>query len=233
LAAYLWDGSMFTSEKGIGKLTAKKAKHEEIVSDELCRFIMDVKVTVFNEAKQKAEGDDAVLDLTSEYTRALYAMREEKGQAQYPDANSTMRITYGTVGGFKPRDCIVCDWKTTPEGILEKHDPADYDFRLNDRQYLLYRAGNWGKWGFGPDNSQMYVNFLTDNDITGGNSGSPVLNSRGQLIGLAFDGNKESLASDAMYVDGYNKCVCVDIRFILWTLDRYAGMTRIIEELGL
>ena len=233
LAAYLWDGSMFTSEKGIGKLIAKKAKHEEIVSDELCRFIMDVKVTVFNEAKQKAEGDDAVLDLTSEYTRALYMMREENGQAQYPDANSTMRITYGTVGGFKPRDCIVCDWKTTPEGILEKHDPADYDFRLNDRQYLLYRAGNWGKWGFGPDNSQMHVNFLTDNDITGGNSGSPVLNSRGQLIGLAFDGNKESLASDAMYVDGYNKCVCVDIRFILWTLDRYAGMTRIIEELGL
>lgn len=78
----------------------------------------------------------------------------------------------------------------------------------------------------------MYVNFLTDNDITGGNSGSPVLNARGELIGLAFDGNKESLASDAEYNDGYNKCVCVDIRYILWTLDRYAGMTRILNELG-
>ena len=79
----------------------------------------------------------------------------------------------------------------------------------------------------------MYVDFLTDNDITGGNSGSPVLNSKGQLIGLAFDGNKESLSSDVWCQDGYNKCVCVDIRFILWTLDRYAGMDRIISELGL
>ena len=79
----------------------------------------------------------------------------------------------------------------------------------------------------------MYVNFLTDNDITGGNSGSPVLNSRGELIGLAFDGNKESLSSDVWCEDGYNKCVCVDIRFVLWTLDRYAGMTRIIEELDI
>ena len=140
---------------------------------------------------------------------------------------------YGTVGGFEPRDGMVCDWKTTSAGILEKHDPADYDFRLNDRQYLLYRRGDWGRWGAGPEGKTMYVNFLTDNDITGGNSGSPVMNSRGELIGLAFDGNKESLASDALWTEGYNKCVCVDIRFILWTIDRYAGMTRIIEELGL
>ena len=160
-------------------------------------------------------------------------MRESKGQVQYPDANSTMRITYGTVGGFKPLDCIMKDWKTTPAGILEKYDPTDYDFTLSDRQYLLYRAADWGKWGFGPDNSQMYVDFLTDNDITGGNSGSPVLNSRGQLIGLAFDGNKESLASDLWYTPDYSKGVCVDIRFVLWTLDKYAGMTRLIEELGL
>ena len=79
----------------------------------------------------------------------------------------------------------------------------------------------------------MYVDFLTDNDITGGNSGSPVLNAKGEIIGLAFDGNKESMASDVWYMPGYNKCVCVDIRFVLWTLDKYAGMTRIIDELGL
>ena len=233
LAAYLWDNSVFTSEKGIARLMDREVSHEEIVNDPLCRFTMEVKITAFNDSKTVAENGLSLIDLESEYTRALYQMRLDKGIQQYPDANSTMRITYGTVGGFKPRDCIVCDWKTTPEGILEKHDPADYDFRLNDRQFLLYRAGDWGKWGFGPDKSQMHVDFLTDNDITGGNSGSPVLNSRGELIGLAFDGNKESLASDAMYVPGYNKCVCVDIRFILWTLDRYAGMTRIIEEIGL
>ena len=79
----------------------------------------------------------------------------------------------------------------------------------------------------------MYVNFLTDNDITGGNSGSPVMNARGELIGLAFDGNKESLASDVYYVDGYTKCVCVDIRYVLWVLENYAGMGYILDEIGL
>ena len=233
LADALWTSSIFTSEEGIARLGRKEVPNEEIVADSLCRFVMEIKSTDFTEAKAAAEGTPNLTTLNREYTHALYQMRLEKGIVQYPDANSTMRITYGRVGGFEPRDGVVCEWKTTPAGILEKFNPADYDFYLNDRQYLLYSARQWGKWGFGPDGSQMYVNFLTDNDITGGNSGSPVLNSKGELIGLAFDGNKESLASDAMWTEGYNKCVCVDIRFILWTLDRYAGMTRIIDELGL
>ena len=233
LADALWTSSIFTSEEGIARLGRKEVPNEEIVADSLCRFVMEIKSTDFTNAKAAAEGTPNLTALNREYTHALYQMRLEKGIVQYPDANSTMRITYGRVGGFEPRDGVVCEWKTTPAGILEKFNPSDYDFYLNDRQYLLYSARQWGKWGFGPDGSQMYVNFLTDNDITGGNSGSPVLNSKGELIGLAFDGNKESLASDAMWTEGYNKCVCVDIRFILWTLDRYAGMTRIIEEIGL
>ena len=233
LADALWESSIFTSDEGIARLGRREVPNEEIVADSLCRFVMEIKSTDFTDAKAAAEGTPNLTSLSREYTHALYQMRLEKGIVQYPDANSTMRITYGRVGGFEPRDGVVCDWKTTPAGILEKFNPADYDFYLNDRQYLLYSARQWGKWGFGPDGSQMYVNFLTDNDITGGNSGSPVLNSRGELIGLAFDGNKESLASDAMWTEGYNKCVCVDIRFILWTLDRYAGMTRIIDELEL
>ena len=233
MACDLWAESLFASPESIERIFNGQVSQEEVLADKLGRFIMDVKITVFNEAKIKAEDGISTLELDRDYTHALYQMRQDKGIAQYPDANSTMRITYGTVGGLEPRDGMICDWKTTPAGILEKLNPADYDFSLNDRQYLLYRSGKWGRWGFGEDGSQMYVNFLTDNDITGGNSGSPVLNARGELIGLAFDGNKESLASDAMYVPGYNKCVCVDIRFILWTLDRYAGMTRIIDELGL
>ena len=233
LSDALWTSSIFTSEEGIARLGRREVPSEEIVSDSLCRFVMDIKSTDFTEAKEAAEGTPNLLSLNREYTHALYQMRLEKGIVQYPDANSTMRMTYGTVGGFEPRDGVVCDWKTTPSGILEKYKPGDFDFTLNDRQYLLYRAEDWGRWGFGPDGKTMYVNFLTDNDITGGNSGSPVLNSKGELIGLAFDGNKESLASDAWWTEGYNKCVCVDIRFILWTLDRYAGMTRIIDELGL
>ena len=233
IAEYIWENSFFTDESRRDKFLSEEHALEEYLSDPLFLFLQELKITRFNEATAAAEGQPKRSDLNKEYTHALYQMRLEKGIVQYPDANSTMRITYGTVGGYEPYDGIICDWKTTPMGILEKYDPADYDFRLNDRQYLLYRRGDWGRWGFGEDGSKMYVNFLTDNDITGGNSGSPVLNSRGELIGLAFDGNKESLSSDLWCQEGYNKCVCVDIRFILWTLDRYAGMTHIIEEIGL
>ena len=233
LAEYLWDNSIFTSEEGIARLGKREVPYEDIAADPLCRFTQEVRAADLNRIKTETEGTPDILALKKEYTHALYDLKAEMGEPQYPDANSTMRITYGAVGGFEPYDGVLCDWKTTPAGILEKYSPSDYDFTLNDRQYLLYRKGDWGRWGFGPDGKMMYVNFLTDNDITGGNSGSPVLNSRGELIGLAFDGNKESLASDVWYTPGYNMCVCVDIRFILWTLDRYAGMTRIIDEIGL
>lgn len=233
IADYVWDNSFMTDKDRMEKFISEEHTLDDYLGDPLYRFLQTLRVTVFNDATKEAEGEVTRTELNKEFTHALYQMRIEKGIPQYPDANSTMRITYGTVGGYEPRDGMVCDWKTTPAGILEKYNPADYDFYLNDRQYLLYRKGDWGKWGFGTGNSQMYVNFLTDNDITGGNSGSPVLNSKGELIGLAFDGNKESLASDVYCTPGYNKCVCVDIRFVLWTLDRYAGMTRIIDELGL
>jgi len=229
----LWSTSLFSTPEGIERMHRKEVSHEEITADPLGRFIMEVNITSFNNDKKAAENGVSTISLDKEFTHALYQMRLDKGEPQYPDANSTMRITYGTVGQLEPCDGMICDWKTTPAGILEKYNPSDYDFHLNDRQYLLYRSADWGRWGFGPDNSLVYVNFLTDNDITGGNSGSPVMNSKGELIGLAFDGNKESLTSDVWCEAGYNKCVCVDIRFILWTLDRYAGMTRIIEEIGL
>ena len=233
IAETIWENSFMTDLGRLETFLEEEHTVADYFDDPFFRFMQNMKVVVFNEEIQKIEGENRRLNLNREYTHALYQMRLDKGIVQYPDANSTMRLTYGTVGGIEPRDGMVCDWKTTPAGILEKHDPSDYEFRLDDRQYLLYRSGDWGRWGSGPDGKDMYVNFMTDNDITGGNSGSPVLNSRGELIGLAFDGNKESLASDVWYTPDYNKCVCVDIRFILWTIDRYAGMTRIIEELGL
>ena len=233
LADYIWENSFFTDMQNLERFISEEHTLTEYLTDPLFRFLQEVKVTKFNEATLAAEGDVSRSTLNKEFTHALYQMRLDKGIVQYPDANSTMRITYGTVGGYEPYDGVICDWKTTPAGILEKYQPGDFDFTLSDRQYLLYRKGDWGRWGFGENGSQMYVNFLTDNDITGGNSGSPVLNSKGELIGLAFDGNKESLASDVYCTPDYNKCVCVDIRFILWTLDRYAGMSRIIEELGI
>ena len=233
IAGYLWDNSFLTDMTRLNTFLETEHTVSEYLADPFFRFFDDVEILTFNNRIQEAEGENDRTELDREFVHALYQMREDKGIPQYPDANSTMRITYGTVRPVEPYDGVFCDWKSTAKGMIEKYDPASYEFNLSDRQYLLYKQGDWGRWGYGPDGKTMYVNFLTDNDITGGNSGSPVLNSKGELIGLAFDGNKESLANDMMCVDGYNMCVCVDIRYILWTLDRYAGMTRIIEELGL
>jgi hypothetical protein len=191
--------------------------------DSLFRLLSEIKVLNYNQTVDRVSGDKPVGLLGREYTHALYQMREDKGRVQYPDANSTMRLTYGVVGGYEPRDGIWCDWKSSPQGLVAKHNPAVYDFCLKeDWKALLER-----------EQPQMPIDFLTDNDITGGNSGSPVMNARGELIGLAFDGNKESLASDASYTPQYNKCVCADIRFALWVLERYAGMGYLLEELDL
>ena len=185
---------------------------------ELMDFITEVKITAFNDREQHT-GD--LTDLQHRYTRALYAARAAKDEVQYPDANSTMRITYGRVASLDPWDAVHISWYSTPRSLREKYDPAQHDYALpTDFMAALDRYD-------GP------VNFLTDNDITGGNSGSPVLNGRGEVIGLAFDGNKESLASDFSFTPDYNKCVCVDIRYVLWILRDYVGLERIVKELGL
>ena len=233
IAEYIWSNSFLTDIERRDKFLAEEHTVNEYLNDPFYRFFDTVSILEFNKKITAAEGENDRTALEREFVHALYQMREDKQIPQYPDANSTMRLTYGTVGPVEPYDGVFCDWKSTAKGIIEKYDPTSYEFNLSDRQYLLYKKGDWGKWGCGKDGKTMYVNFLTNNDITGGNSGSPVLNAKGELIGLAFDGNKESLANDMMCVDGYDKCVCVDIRYILWTLDRYAGMTRIIEELGL
>lgn len=196
-------------------------EREMTAEDDICRFFGDVNISSFNSASEALQGSDPVVDLGREYTRTLYSWREAQGIPQYPDANSTMRLTYGTVKGYSPRDGVTGHWQTFSNGILEKEDPGKYDFHLfPDWKALL--AGL---------KKPLPVNFLTDNDITGGNSGSPVMNANGELIGLAFDGNKESLASDFLFTPDYNRCVCVDIRFVLWTLEHYGGMKAVLAEM--
>ena len=229
MADYLWSRSVVSSQERIDGINSI----DEIKNDPLRRFLADTPITVFNERHGEAAKRQKANQLEKEYKKALYWMRLHKDVEQYPDANSTMRLSYGTVGGLQPNDGIVYNWYTTPAGILEKYDPSDHDYDLIPRQKTLLEKGKWGRWGFTLDGrrNSMIVDFMTDNDITGGNSGSPVLNAKGELIGLAFDGNLESLASDASYTEGYNKCINTDIRYAMWVLDKYAGMKRIIKEL--
>ena len=229
MAEYLWSKSIVSSMSRIDGVKSL----DEIKNDPLRRFLTDTPVTVFNNRDGYMAKRQRVNSLNKEYKKALYWMRLHKDIPQYPDANSTMRISYGTVGGLQPYDGVWYDWYTTPKGLLEKYNPDDHDYYLKDKQKTLLEKGRWGRWGYWHNGHRsMIVDFMTDNDITGGNSGSPVLNAKGELIGLAFDGNLESLASDASYTQGYNKCINTDIRYVMWVLDKYAGMKRIVREIN-
>ena len=229
MAEYLWDNSLVSAKFKVDAVESM----EEVEKDPLRRFLTDTPVSSFNGRNGHQDKWNRANELENEYKRALYWMRLQEGELQYPDANSTMRISYGTVGGFSPNDGVWQNWYTTPAGILQKYDPSNHDYDLNDRQKYFLEKEYWGRWGFrvGKNRHGMIVDFITDNDIAGGNSGSPVLNAEGDLIGLAFDGNHESLASDTSYTEGYNKCINTDIRFVMWVLEKYAGMKRIIKEI--
>jgi hypothetical protein len=163
--------------------------------------------------------------------RRLYMaglMEMQKDKIFYPDANSTMRLTYGIVGGYSPRDAVHYDYFTTLRGVMEKEDPENWEFFVPSKLKKLYEKKDYSNYGI---NSKMDLCFITDNDITGGNSGSPVINGKGQLIGLAFDGNWEAMSGDIIYEPDLQKCICVDIRYVLFIIDKYAGATNIINEL--
>ena len=164
-------------------------------------------------------------------TFAAGLLEWEKGKPSYPDANSTMRLTYGTVKGYSPADGIRYSYYTTLTGVLEKEDPDNYEFRVPAKVKELYNARDFGQYA-GSD-GMLPTCFLTNCDITGGNSGSPVLDAEGRLIGLAFDGNWESMSSDVMFEPDLQRCICVDIRYVLFMMDKFGGAGYLLKEMNI
>ncbi len=158
---------------------------------------------------------------------ALLEMVPEK--TLYPDANSTMRLSYGTVQNYDPRDGVTYKYYTTLQGVVDKYKPGDYEFDLPKRLIDLNNRKEFGRYG--SSKGYMPVCFLTNNDITGGNSGSPVMNGKGELIGLAFDGNWESMSGDIAYEPELQRTIVVDIRYVLWVMDVYAGAKHLVDEM--
>lgn len=158
-------------------------------------------------------------------------MEYQPDKTQYPDANFTMRLSYGKVLDYYPYDAVHYNWYTTLDGVVQKYKPGDYEFDLPKRLIDLNNKREYGRYA-SPD-GYMPVCFITNNDITGGNSGSPVINGNGELIGLAFDGNWEAMTGNIAFEPDLQRCICVDIRYVLWVIDIYSGAGYLLEEMDI
>ncbi len=181
-----------------------------------------------NYGKYFTEFTGTTYALNKKYLKGVLEMK--KGQAIYPDANQTMRVSYGNVKSYSPKDGVNYNYVCTLKGVMEKYKPGDYEFDVPEKLLELIKNKDYGQY-IDKATNDIVVTFITTDDITGGNSGSPVINAKGELIGLAFDGNYEALSHKIAFDKNLNRTICVDARFVLFIIDKLGGAKNIIDEL--
>jgi hypothetical protein len=223
----LFEKSVFASSENLDK--AEGMTMEELKNDPA--------MVLWNSIMQKRSvlSPDVVAtsDQLARGTKAYAAglLEWNKGKASYPDANSTMRLTYGNVKSYSPKDGVLYKHYTTLKGVMEKEDPDNYEFRVPAKLKELYEAKDYGQYA--NKDGELPTCFLSNCDITGGNSGSPVLNADGDLVGLAFDGNWESMSGDVIFEPDLQRCISVDIRYVMFVVDKFGGAGHLIKEMEL
>lgn len=220
----LFSRSVFSSYE---KLDAVK-NYTDILTDPAITMVTSI---LRNEEDiNRGYADRALMEKAEKaYTAGL--MEWNGNRPSYPDANSTMRLTYGNVRSYSPKDGVVYREYTTLKGVIEKEDPDNYEFRVDQRLKDVWNRKYFGRYADADGNIRTC--FLTNCDITGGNSGSPVLDADGNLIGLAFDGNWESMSSDVMFEPQLQRCICVDIRYVLFMMDKVGGAGYLVKEMNI
>ena len=224
----VYETSIMASEKNMEKFLKKPAakKLEKDMAIQLRNAIYGKYREIANNQK---EFNNTINMLHKTYLKGLMEMAN--GAPMAPDANFTMRLTYGSVKAYQPKDGVTYNHYTTLNGVMEKEDNTNSEFTVPARLKELYLTKDYGDYAL--PNGDLPVAFLTTNDITGGNSGSPVMNSRGELIGLAFDGNWESLSSDINFDKKLQRCINVDIRYVLFIIEKYGNCRRLINEMNI
>ena len=220
-------------------LIANKAKLDEFLIKPTAKVMdKDPAVKLANAFIAKFRGDisgalqEIYNDLDKGNRLFVAGIRKfQKDKKFYPNANSTMRLTYGSVLDYEPRDAVYYNYFTTMEGIMEKEDPSNEEFIVPNKLKELYKKKDYGQYA--DKDGKLHICFLTNNDITGGNSGSPVINGKGQLIGCAFDGNWEAMSGDIFFEKNIQRTIVVDIRYVLFVIDKYAGAGHLVEEMTL
>ncbi|MBO6056747.1 MAG: S46 family peptidase [Bacteroidales bacterium] len=231
---YLFGKTILTSEEKVNKFLdefkpSKVKKLEKDPAVVAVNSMMDFYVE--NVMPKSREYNTKINNLRRVYMEGQMKMIPEVFPERnlYPDANFTLRVTYGKVGGFKPRDAVEYRHFTTLDGIMQKENPDIYDYVVTDRLRELYEAKDFGRYA--DKDGSMHVAFIAGNHTTGGNSGSPILNAEGKLLGLNFDRTWEGTMSDLVYDPSICKNISVDIRYVLFLIDKYAGCTRLIDEM--
>ncbi len=223
----LFANSALTSAESLKAAIAEKGA--EVLNDPACLTGMSIYRECLGAQMLTMKSSEDLAKARQLYTEGLLEWR--KGEPSYPDANSTMRLTYGSVGGYSPKDAVVYKHYTTLDGVMEKEDPDNWEFVVPEKLKELWKNKDFGQYG--TSDGEMVTCFLSNNDITGGNSGSPIMNSRGELIGLAFDGNWESMSSDVMFEPDLQRCINVDIRYVLFIVDKFGGARWLIDEMDI
>lgn len=225
IAAYVFSKSNFsTTEKVMAFLDDPSLKAFDkdpafILSSEFMASLMEASANARKE-------NDNVKTSKRLFVEGIREMQPDK--SFYPDANSTLRFSYGKVMDYYPADAIHFDYITHLSGVIEKEDPENDEFIVPEKLIELYEAKDYGQYG---QDGKMIVCFLTNNDITGGNSGSPVVNGKGELTGIAFDGNWEAMSSDIAFAPNLQRTIIVDINYVLFIIDKFAGAKHLIDEL--
>lgn len=222
----IFDESVFTSYDKLEAARAAGVNLDEDPAAVLRGAIIDKSGPLY---RQTITWDDTLEAPTKAYAAAL--LEWQKAKPSYPDANFTCRLTYGTVKGYEPKDGVVYKYYTTLKGVMEKEDPGNYEFRVPARLKELYNAKDYGQYA--DAQGQLVTCFLTNLDITGGNSGSPVMDADGNLIGLAFDGNWEAMSGDVIFEPNLQRCICVDIRYVLFMMDKFGGAGWLLDEMNI